>query len=268
MAFVAWPALRSLSPLLPPIPQPPNEFSSGYNHWIPRFEITGMKKPMSDDSKAPIPCTFQKRMTKIENKEGLFLTLSELAKFADESAAVSDLEEKKEIITSMANIHSFMSQSSHSSISVPKIPYSTPSNSCTHQPTPNRNDNRRSSFNVPRLPASLTNKISILLKTILCYCLRGGRSNAATLGHLGVVNLLFKVLATVSGLSINYSGVSSASDETINRVAVVEKCTRNGLKMIANFSTIQQKEAHNLARQTEAHTPMRRVDQCGSQTND
>lgn len=40
-------------------------------------------------------------MAKIENKEGLFLTLSELAKFADESAAVSDLEEKKEIITSV-----------------------------------------------------------------------------------------------------------------------------------------------------------------------
>lgn len=132
-----------------------------------------------------------------------------------------------------------MSQSSHSSISMPKIPYSTP-NSCTHQPTSNRSDNRRSSFNVPRLPTSLTNKISTLLKTILCYCLRGGRSNAATLGRLGVVNLLFKVLATVSGLSINYSGVPSASDETINRMAVVEKCTGNGLKMIANFSTVQK----------------------------
>ncbi|VUZ44488.1 unnamed protein product, partial [Hymenolepis diminuta] len=160
----------------------------------------------------------------------------------------------------MANIHSFMSQSSHSSISIPKIPYSTP-NFCIHQPTSNRSDNRRSSFNVPRLPTSLTNKISILLKTILCYCLRGGRSNAATLGRLGAINLLFKALATVSGLSINYSGVSSASDETMNRMAVVEKCTRNGLKMIANFSTVQKvlvtmtaiiKWRHNVTRAVNA----------------
>ncbi|VDL60921.1 unnamed protein product [Hymenolepis diminuta] len=147
-----------------------------------------------------------------------------------------------------------------SGVSIPKIPYSTP-NFCIHQPTSNRSDNRRSSFNVPRLPTSLTNKISILLKTILCYCLRGGRSNAATLGRLGAINLLFKALATVSGLSINYSGVSSASDETMNRMAVVEKCTRNGLKMIANFSTVQKvlvtmtaiiKWRHNVTRAVNA----------------
>lgn len=40
-------------------------------------------------------------MTEIESKENLYTVLNDLAGFADESSAVSDLEEKKEAIISV-----------------------------------------------------------------------------------------------------------------------------------------------------------------------
>ncbi|VDN97843.1 unnamed protein product [Rodentolepis nana] len=297
--------------------------------WNPEDRITvkeALKHPWIKNEKSLKYTTEigKKKMAKTE--ECFIMTLEELAKFADESVAVSDLEEKKKTITNVlaslncsitakaeekilndivnadgtriilqalcaefaetdsdeelmidvhkllyklapfdqrfslrvklsqcipitlsllriqvANIQSIVNHNSrYTSIRLPKISHSAPIISNANQQTPSRNESRRSSLNIPRLPTSLTNRINILLRAILCYCFRRGRSNTATLGRLGVLGLLCKVLMVVSGLSTTQTGVFPASDETVNNRMRVEKCTGNALKIMTNFSIIHQ----------------------------
>ena len=52
-----------------------------------------------------------------------------------------------------------------------------------------------------RIPNSLAANLRILLTALRCYCSRRGRSNAATLGRLGAINLLLRALGILCGLS-------------------------------------------------------------------
>lgn len=89
-------------------------------------------------------------------------------------------------------------------------------------------------MSVPRLSPSSTDKTAVLLEALCCYCFRGGRSNAATIGRLLVVNMLCKLLADLLGSS-------AAANGSGRRVSEVKK--RNEVKLktvIANSSLIHQ----------------------------
>ncbi|KAL5104064.1 Cytosolic carboxypeptidase 1 [Taenia crassiceps] len=95
-------------------------------------------------------------------------------------------------------------------------------------PPSSRRSRRRPSYPLRRssqcrVPPPLASNLRVLLATLRCYCGRRGRSNSATLGRLGTVNLLLRALALTAGLShrrrtstVNvavYSTGSSLSDE-------------------------------------------------------
>ncbi|KAM7534328.1 hypothetical protein Aperf_G00000108142 [Anoplocephala perfoliata] len=303
-------------------------------------------------------------MTEIENKENLQMVLNELAKFADESSAVSRLEEKNETIMSLLSslnrsftakvyvsqgvrlqsvsllskicsgadedknllaivnaggtrvifqalrvefaetapndellfkIHKLLcklapidrrfalraklSQCIQVTVSllriqVARILFFIGSRSSTNAPasastSANSSHNTRSSCNLirlggnrrnpptcrssnSRLPSSLTSNIRVLLTTLRCYCSHRGRSNAAALGRLGVVNLLLRALAGVSDLPHNSrnfisvivgnSGASLNSDEIIDGVMAESWDPKGNVEkgLLVNFSTIGQ----------------------------
>ncbi|EUB56457.1 Cytosolic carboxypeptidase [Echinococcus granulosus] len=95
-------------------------------------------------------------------------------------------------------------------------------------PPPSRRSRRRPSYALrrpsqSRVPSSLAANLRVLLTTLRCYCGRRGRSNSATIGRLGTVNVLLRALALTAGLPhirrtstviavLNSSG-SSLSDE-------------------------------------------------------
>lgn len=129
----------------------------------------------------------------------------------------------------------------------------------------NRHRRKRNRQPVPnaRIPNSLATNLRILLTTLRCYCSRRGRSNAATLGRLGAVNLLLRALSILCGVSqsgktsampINSTTASSMSDDDTIEVdpTVIDKCDGRGLvgktgkaetmgvSVITNAPTLQQ----------------------------
>ncbi|KAL5965631.1 Cytosolic carboxypeptidase 1 [Taenia solium] len=151
---------------------------------------------------------------------------------------------------------------------------------------PSRRSRRRPSYPLRRssqcrVPPSLASNLRVLLTTLRCYCGRRGRSNSATLGRLGTVNLLLRAVALTAGLPhrrrastvnvpVNSTG-SSLSDEATDGGGgggsgngwMVDLCRTQcvGKSMEVNAATLEQilstlvvimKWRHNVIRATGA----------------
>ncbi|VDK23134.1 unnamed protein product [Taenia asiatica] len=260
----------------------------------------------------------------MESKDNLCVLFGELSRFANESAAVSDPEEKKDSIIALLcklapfdrrfTLRARLSQCIPVTVSILRVqvahlqsfigPCLPPSRSSTTGATgtnvgnvsnnshgglclpPSRRSRRRPSYPMRRssqcrVPPSLASNLRVLLTTLRCYCGRRGRSNSATLGRLGTVNLLLRALALTSGLPhrrraptvnvpVNSTG-SSLSDEATDGGGgggsgngwMVDLCRTQcvGKSMGVNAATLEQilstlvvlmKWRHNVIRATGA----------------